>query len=117
MSGSKLVFASPLEKAHPMVVNPAGGLEHPGDQAFKDRLDMLNLSNLVGQEENASNLPSISWGDVLSSSRSRLGMYATFVEPAGANQLMRDYGNGPSPSSLSEVFSSKCKLHSPFSRA
>jgi hypothetical protein len=88
MSGSKLVFASPLGKIRPMVVNPAGGLEHPGGRAFKGRL---------GQEENASNLPSISWGDVLSSSRSKFGMYATSVEPTGANRSMHDYQNGPSP--------------------
>ncbi|TVU18435.1 hypothetical protein EJB05_34536 [Eragrostis curvula] len=108
--GSKSAFASPLEKIHPMGVNPVGGLEHPGGQAFKGQLDMLNFRNLVGQEDNTSNLPSISWGDVLSSSRSRLGMSTAFVEPNGTNQRVHDYGNGSSRSSLSEVFSSKLKL-------
>jgi hypothetical protein len=105
MSGIKLVFASPLEKIHPMVVNPTGGLEHPGGRTFKGQLDMLNLSNLLGQEENASNLPSISWGDVLISSRSRFGMYATSVEPTGAKH---DYGNGPSPMCTA---ASNCIIH------
>ncbi|GJN36417.1 hypothetical protein PR202_gb25276 [Eleusine coracana subsp. coracana] len=110
MSGSKSVFASPLEKIHPTVVNPAGGLDHPGDQAFKGQLDVLDHSNVVGQENNTSNLGSISWGDVFSSSRSRLGMSAAFLEPAAANQRVHDYGNGSSDSSFSEMFSSKLRL-------
>lgn len=109
MSGSKSVFASPLEKIHPMVLNPAGGLEYPGGQAFKGQLGMFNLSNLVGQEGSTSNAPSISWDDV-SGPRSRLGMSADFFKPTGANQHMHDYGNASSNSSLSEVFSSKCEL-------
>ncbi|GJN36414.1 hypothetical protein PR202_gb25272 [Eleusine coracana subsp. coracana] len=108
--GSKSVFASPLEKIHPTVVNPAGGLDHPGDQAFKGQLDVLDHSNVVGQENNTSNLGSISWGDVFSSSRSRLGMSAAFLEPAAANQRVHDYGNGSSASSFSEMFSSKLRL-------
>ncbi|KAK3137795.1 hypothetical protein QOZ80_5BG0457330 [Eleusine coracana subsp. coracana] len=108
--GSKSVFASPLEKIHPTVVNPAGGLDHPGDQAFKGQLDVLDHSNVVGQENNTSNLGSISWGDVFSSSRSRLGMSAAFLEPAAANQRVHDYGNGSSDSSFSEMFSSKLRL-------
>ncbi|XP_062179715.1 protein MEI2-like 3 isoform X2 [Phragmites australis] len=110
---SKSIFASPLEKDHPMGVNPACGLEHPGVQAFKGQLDVLNLSNLMGQEENASRLPSISWGDILSSSRSRLGLSTretAFVEPTSADQRVHGYGNGPSSSSFSEVFSSKSRL-------
>ncbi|XP_062230444.1 protein MEI2-like 3 [Phragmites australis] len=111
--GSKSAFTSPLEKVHPMGVNPACGLENPGAQALKGQLDVLNLSNLMGQEENASSLPSISWGDALSSSRSRLGLSTretAFVELTSADRRVHGYGNSPSSSSFSEVFSSKSRL-------
>ncbi|KAL6619872.1 hypothetical protein ACP70R_035011 [Stipagrostis hirtigluma subsp. patula] len=107
--GSKSVFASPLEKVHPMGVNPGGGLEHQGGQAFKGQLD--TLSNLTGQEQNASILPSISWDDVLSSSKSTLGMSTretAFIEATNAHQRM--HVNGSSSSSFSEVFGSKSRL-------
>lgn len=93
--------------------NPAGGLEHPRGQAFKGQLDMLSLSKLMGQEENTSSLSSISWGDILGSSRSSLGSSTrgtAFVEPSSADQLVHDYGNYPSSSSLSEVFSMKSRM-------
>jgi hypothetical protein len=96
-----------------MCTNPAGGLEHPRGQAFKGQLDVLSLSNLMGQDENTSSLTSISWGDILDSSRSSLGSSTrgtAFVEPSSADQLVHDYGNYPSSSSLSEVFSSKCEF-------
>lgn len=113
MSGSKPAFTSPLDKVHPMGSSPAGGLEHQRVQAFKEHLGMLNLGNLVGQQENAPGIPSISWGDVLSSSRSSLGLSTggtAFVEPASADQHVHDYGDFPSSSSYTEVFSSKCEF-------
>ncbi|KAL6865174.1 hypothetical protein ACP4OV_016325 [Aristida adscensionis] len=106
--GSKLAFASSLEKVHPIGAKPAGGLEHPEGQAFKGQLDMPNLSNLC-QEENASRLPSMAWGDAIS----RLGMSTrerAFVEPTSTDQDARDYGNGTTSSSFSEVFGSKSRL-------
>lgn len=109
--GSKPAFASPLEKVHPMGANPDGGLEHPGGRAFKG-LDILSLSNLMGQE-NASSLPSISWGDILTSPRSRLGLStreAAFAEPTSADQRVPGYGEGLSYSSLTEVFCSKSRV-------
>lgn len=111
--GSKPAFTSPLDKVHPMGSSPAGGLEHQRGQAFKEHLGMLNLGNLVGQQENAPGIPSISWGDVLSSSRSSLGLSTggtAFVEPASADQHVHDYGDFPSSSSYTEVFSSKSRL-------
>ncbi|KAF8724786.1 hypothetical protein HU200_020720 [Digitaria exilis] len=111
--GSKSAIASPLDKVHPMGANPTGGLEHARGQAFKGQLDMLSLSNLMGQEENASSLPSISWGDILGSSRSGLGSStrgAASVEPTSANQRVHDYGSYFSSSSVSEVFSSKSRM-------
>lgn len=113
MSGSKSAIASPLDKVHPMGANPTGGLEHARGQAFKGQLDMLSLSNLMGQEENASSLPSISWGDILGSSRSGLGSSTrgtASVEPTSADQRVHDYGSYFSSSSVSEVFSSKCEF-------
>ena len=92
--------------------SPAGGLEHQRGQAFKGQMGMLNLGNLVGQQENAPGIPSISWGDVLSSSRSSLGLSTggtAFVEPNTADQHAHDYGDCPSSSSF-KVFSSKCEF-------
>jgi len=111
--GSKSAFASPLDKVHSMGANPVGGLEHPRGQAFKGQLDMLSLGSLMGQEENTSSLPSISWDDILGSSRSSLGSYTrgtAFVEPTSADQHVHDYGNYLSSSSLSEVFISKSRM-------
>ncbi|XP_066335433.1 protein MEI2-like 3 isoform X2 [Miscanthus floridulus] len=110
--GSKPAFTSPLDKVHPMGSSPAGGLEHQRGQAFKGQMGMLNLGNLVGQQENAPGIPSISWGDVLSSSRSSLGLSTggtAFVEPNTADQHAHDYGDCPSSSSF-KVFSSKSRL-------
>lgn len=112
MSGSKPIFTSPLDKVHPMGSSPAGGLEHQRGQDFKGQLGMLNLGNLVGQQENAPGIPSISWGDLLSSSRSSLGLSTggtAFVEPTSADQHVHDYGDCPSSSSFTEVFSRKCE--------
>nr|CAB3460493.1 unnamed protein product [Digitaria exilis] len=111
--GSKSAIASPLDKVHPMGANPTGGLEHARGQAFNGQLDMLSLSNLMGQEENASSLPSISWGDILGSSRSGLGSSTrgtASVEPTSADQRVHDYGSYFSSSSVSEVFSSKSRM-------
>ncbi|CAD6273387.1 unnamed protein product [Miscanthus lutarioriparius] len=108
--GSKPTFTSPLDKVHPMGSSPAAGLEHQRGQAFEGHLGMLNLGNLVGQQENAPGIPSISWGDVLSSSRSSLGLSTggtAFVEPTSADQHVHDYRDCPSSSSYTEVFSSK----------
>ncbi|CAN6331707.1 unnamed protein product [Urochloa humidicola] len=111
--GGKSAFASSLDKVHPMGANPVGGLEHPRGQAFKGQLDMLSLSNLMGQEENASSLPSLSWGDILSSTRSSIGSSTrgtTSIEPTSADQRVHDYGNYHSSSSLSEAFSSQSRM-------
>ena len=119
MSGSKSAFASPLDKVHSMGANPVGGFEHPRGQAFKGQLDMLSLGSLMGQEENTSSLPSISWDDILGSSRSSLGSSTrgtAFVEPTSADQHVHDYGNYLSSSSLSEVFISKCEFPLHFSK-
>jgi len=119
MSGSKSAFASPLDKVHSMGANTVSGLEHPRGQAFKGQLDMLSLGSLMGQEENTSSLPSISWDDILGSSRSSLGSSTrgtAFVEPTSADQHVRDYGNYLSSSSLSEVFISKCEFPLHFSK-
>uniref|UniRef100_A0A0D9WBR0 RRM domain-containing protein n=1 Tax=Leersia perrieri TaxID=77586 RepID=A0A0D9WBR0_9ORYZ len=108
--GSKSVFASPLEKIHPNGENHAGGLETPVGQAFKS-LDMLSLSNLMGQE-NASNSPSISWGEILTNPISRLGLSTrerAFIEQATVDQHMPCYGKGLSSSSLPEVFNGKSR--------
>ncbi|KXG20999.1 protein MEI2-like 3 isoform X2 [Sorghum bicolor] len=111
--GSEPIFTSPLDKVHPMGSSPAGGLEHQQGQAFKGQMGMLNLGNLVGQQENAPGIPSISWDDVLSSSRSSLGLSTggtAFVGPTSADQHVHDYGDCPSSSSYTEVFSSKSRL-------
>lgn len=104
MSGCNPIFTSSLDKVNPMGSCPAGGLEQQRGQAFKGQLGMLNLGNLVGEQENAPGIPSISWGDVLSSSRSSLGLSTggtAFLEPNTADC--------PSSSSF-EVFSSKCEF-------
>ncbi|AQK79650.1 protein MEI2-like 3-like isoform X2 [Zea mays] len=111
--GSKPIFTSPLDKAHPIGSSPAGGLEHQRGQAFKGKLGMLNLGNLVDQQENAPGIPSISWGDVLSTSRSSLGLSTggtAFVEPPSADQHVQDYGDCFSSSSFTEVFGRKSRL-------
>ncbi|CAN6345567.1 unnamed protein product, partial [Urochloa humidicola] len=111
--GGKSAFASSLDKVHPMGANPVGGLEHPRGQAFKGQLDMLSLSSLMGQEENASSLPSLSWEDILGSTRSSIGSSTrgtTSVEPTSADQHVHDYGNYHSSSSLSEAFSSQSRM-------
>ncbi|KAL5202768.1 hypothetical protein ABZP36_013720 [Zizania latifolia] len=112
--GNKSVFASPLEKVQSNGANHAGGLESPGaNQAFKG-LDMLSLSNLMGQE-NASSSPSISWCDILTSPRSRLALFSretAFVKPSSADQHVPGYGKGLSSSPLSEVSNSKSRVRS-----
>lgn len=45
--GSKPIFTSPLDKAHPIGSSPAGGLEHQRGQAFKGKLGMLNLGPVL----------------------------------------------------------------------
>ena len=75
MAGSKSVFASPLEKIHPMGANPEGGLERPGGQGFGG-LDILRVDKLMGQG-NGSTSPSISWGDMIAAPGSRLGSSET----------------------------------------
>lgn len=72
--GSKPVFASPLEKIHPMGANPEGSLEQTGGQVFKG-LDALRVSKAMGQG-NASSSPSVSWGDMLTTPGSRFGLSA-----------------------------------------
>ncbi|CAM0958839.1 unnamed protein product [Alopecurus aequalis] len=67
--GSKSVFASPLEKIHPIGANPEGGLERPGGQGFGG-LDILRVDRLMGQGT-GSTLPSISWGDMIAAPGSR----------------------------------------------
>lgn len=74
MAGSKPVFASPLEKIHPMGANPEGSLEQTGGQVFKG-LDALRVSKAMGQG-NASSSPSVSWGDMLTPPGSRFGLSA-----------------------------------------
>lgn len=111
--GRKPVFTSPFDKVHPMGASPAGGLEHQRGQAFKGQLDMLSLSNLTGQQETAPSIPSISWGDVLGTSRSSLGMSTrgtTFAERTSADQHVHDCVDCPSSSSYTEVFGSKSRL-------
>lgn len=86
MAGSKTVFASPLEKIHPMGANPEGSLEHTGGQVFKG-LDALRDSRAMGQG-NASTSPSVSWGDMLTAPGSRFDLSTretAIAEIAGGN--------------------------------
>ncbi|KAJ1255167.1 hypothetical protein BS78_K283400 [Paspalum vaginatum] len=111
--GRKPVPTSPFDKAHHTGASPAGFLEPQRGQAFKGQLDMLSLSNLMGQQQSTSSIPSISWGDVLGNSRSSLGLSTrgtAFVEPTSADQHVHDCGDCPSTRSFTEVFGSKSRL-------
>jgi hypothetical protein len=87
MAGSKSVFSSPLEKIHTMGANPESGLECPGGQGFKG-LDILRVGKLMGQGNGSTTLPSMSWGDVITTPGSRLGSSAretALAETASSN--------------------------------
>lgn len=100
--GSKSVFASPLEKIHPMGANPEGGLERPGGQGFKG-LDILRIGKLTGQG-NGSTLPSMSWGDMITTPGSRLGSstreMATSETATGNSRIMATGVHGQSAGTL-----------------
>ncbi|KAM0907159.1 hypothetical protein ACQ4PT_016307 [Festuca glaucescens] len=91
--GSNSAFASPLEKIHPMEANPEGSLERPGGQGFGG-LDILRVGKLTGQG-NGLTLPSISWGDMITTPGSRLGSSAretAIAETASGNSRIRATG-------------------------